>query len=119
MSNVSNLVRQIRSLPFTDMMLVAEEIRSRISDLTQQKIEAVVLANILSRLQEGESPIMTPTLEDKLAMMVWYLEEVRQHRRGADPKAFESYLDDSEVVMWLDKMNKANRIRNTRFTDKR
>lgn len=55
------------------------------------------------------------SLEDKLATMVWYLDEVRSGRRQADPKAFESYLDDPEVADWLDKMNKAGRIRNTRF----
>lgn len=59
------------------------------------------------------------TLEDKLAAMVWYLEEVRSHRRGSDPVAFRSYLDDPEVAAWLDKMNKADRIKNTRFTLKR
>lgn len=64
-------------------------------------------------------PAMPVTLEDKLAAMVWYLSEVRSCRRGADPKAFESYLDDPEVAAWLDKMNKANRVKNTRFTDKR
>ena len=66
-----------------------------------------------------EPPRMSPTLEDKLAVMLWYLEEVRQHRRGADPVAFKSYLDDSEVAGWLDTMNKQDRIRNTRFTEKR
>ena len=65
MSNVSSLVRQIRAMPYQDMMLVAEEIRSRICDLTQQKIEAVVLANILSRLQEGESPITEQAAEEE------------------------------------------------------
>lgn len=58
------------------------------------------------------------SLEDKLAAMVWYLDEVRSGRRQADPKALESYLDDPEVAGWLDKMNKAGRIRNTRFTSK-
>lgn len=62
---------------------------------------------------------MSATLEDKLATMVWYLEEVRSHRRGSDPKAFESYLDDPEVSEWLVAMNKQGRIRNTRFTLKR
>lgn len=68
---------------------------------------------------ENAQPRTTPTLEDKLAAMVWYLEEVRSHRRGSDPVAFESYLDDPEVAGWLDKMNKAGRIKNTRFTLKR
>lgn len=67
---------------------------------------------------DNAQPKMTPTLEDKLAAMIWYLEEVRSLRRSADPKAFESYLDDSEVAAWLTAMNKQNRIRNTRFTGK-
>jgi hypothetical protein len=62
---------------------------------------------------------MTPTLEDKLAIMLWYLEEVRSKRRGADREAFESYLDDPEVAAWLDRMNKQGRIRNTRFITRR
>lgn len=68
---------------------------------------------------EERQPKMTPSLEDKLATMLWYLTEVRSLRRKADPAAFESYLDDPEVALWLDKMNKANRVKNTRFTEKR
>lgn len=70
-------------------------------------------------LAGANTKAMPATLEDKLAVMLWYLEEVRQRRRGSDPVAFESYLDDTEVAAWLDKMNKAGRIRNTRFTHKR
>jgi hypothetical protein len=66
-----------------------------------------------------EVPPMSATLEDKLAVMVWYLEEVRQRRRSSDPRAFESYLDDSEITAWLEQMNRAGRIRNTRFTSTR
>jgi hypothetical protein len=47
------------------MMLVATEIRDRIKDLTQQQIEAVVLANILSRLQEAEIPASEQTTEEE------------------------------------------------------
>jgi hypothetical protein len=60
-------------------------------------------------------PPMPVTLEDKLAMMLWYLEETRARRRKADPKAFESYLNDPEVAAWLTSMNKQGRINNTRF----
>lgn len=66
-----------------------------------------------------EPPPMSKSLEDKLAVMVWYLEEVRQGRRGSDPKAFESYLDDAEVAAWLDDMKKRGRVTNTRFTEPR
>jgi hypothetical protein len=55
-SAVSKLIREIRALPFSDMMLVAEELRDRIHGLTQHHIEAIVLAEILSRLQEGALP---------------------------------------------------------------
>lgn len=65
MSTVAHLIRQIRALPYADMMMVAEEIRDRIHTLTEQKIEAVVLANILSRLQEGEIPISEQTTEEE------------------------------------------------------
>lgn len=68
-------------------------------------------------LDDTTNPIVK-TLEDKLAVMLWYLEEVRRCRRSADPIAFESYLDDHEVAAWLDRMNKSGRIRNTRFTGK-
>lgn len=65
MSTVAHLIKQIRALPYADMMMVAEEIRDRIKALTQQQIEAVVLANILSRLQEGEIPISEQTTEEE------------------------------------------------------
>jgi hypothetical protein len=90
--------------------------------------EMVVLESLHSRglcmegcpiCHEEKQPKISDSLADKLAMMVWYLEEVRRNRRKADPEAFQSYLDDPEVALWLDKMNKANRVRNTRFTEKR
>ena len=65
MSTVAHLIKQIRSLPYNDMMMVAEEIRDQIKDLTQQKIEAVVLAGILSRLSQGETPIEEMTKEEE------------------------------------------------------
>jgi hypothetical protein len=65
MSTTTSLIKQIRSLPYADMMLVATEIRDRIKDLTQQQIEAVVLANILSRLQEAEIPASEQTTEEE------------------------------------------------------
>lgn len=71
-------------------------------------------------VKEHEIPTpMSPTLEDKLAAMVWYLEETRSKRRSSDHTAFRSYLDDPEVAAWLTSMNKQGRTRNTRFTEKR
>lgn len=63
--SVTHIVKQLRSLPYADMMLVVEEIRERIKDLTEQKIEAVVLAGILSRLSEGAVDIDAATQEEE------------------------------------------------------
>lgn len=63
--SVPHLVKQIRALSYADMMLVAEEIRDRIKDHTQQKIEAVVLAGILSRLSEGQTDLSEATKEEE------------------------------------------------------
>lgn len=65
MSTVTHLIKQLRALPYTDMMLVAEEVRDRIKDLTEQKIEAVVLAGILARLSEGEVDLTAQTKEEE------------------------------------------------------
>lgn len=65
MSTVSHLIRQIRALPYSDMMQVTSEVRDRLFDLTQQRIEANVLAEILSRLQEGQVPLSDATKEEE------------------------------------------------------
>jgi|SRR5262245_14052051 len=65
MSTVAHLVKQIRALPYSDMMMVAAEIRDRIKDLTEQKIEAVVLADILSRLQSQSIDSSEQTKEEE------------------------------------------------------
>lgn len=62
---------------------------------------------------------MAPSLEEKLAQMVWYCYELRAGRRTRDHDAFNSYLDDPEVAEWLTRMDKTGRIRNTRFTAQR
>lgn len=68
MSNVTHLIRQIRALPFNDMMLIAEELRARIGELTEQKIEAVVLAGILTRLSAGVGEMPDPVKEDEAVL---------------------------------------------------
>lgn len=68
MSNVTHVIRQIRALPFNDMMLVAEEIKSRIGELTQHKIEAAVLAGILSRLTDGKGELTDVVKEDEAVL---------------------------------------------------
>jgi len=65
MSSVSSLIKQIRALPYADMMMVAEEVRDRIKDLTQHKIEAIVLADILARLQPGTIDLSESTREEE------------------------------------------------------
>ena len=60
-------------------------------------------------------PPMPASLEDKLAVMVWYLTEVRSLRRRADSEGLDSYLDDTEVAAWLTRMIKTGRTKNTRF----
>ena len=59
--------------------------------------------------------MMTLSLEDKLAALVYYLMERRANRCNNDSAAFDSYLDDPEVAKWVDEMNKKGQIRNTRF----
>ncbi len=59
MSAITHVVKSIRALPYSDMMLVCEEIRDRIQGLTQQRIEAIVLADILARIKPN-----TVTLEE-------------------------------------------------------
>ena len=65
MSTMRRLIKEIRALPYADMMIVAEEIRERIKDLTEQKIEAITLAGILSRLQEKEIDLTEQTREEE------------------------------------------------------
>lgn len=65
MSTVAHLIKQIRSLPYSDMMMVANELRDRIKDLTEQKIEAVVLADILCRLQSQTIDTSEQTKEEE------------------------------------------------------
>lgn len=77
--------------------------------------EAGVCAEALEKLAAESMPA---SLEDKLATMLWYLDQQRFGRMSSDTKAFDSYLDDAEVTNWLDRMQKSNRIVNTRFTNK-
>lgn len=65
MSTMRRLIKEIRALPFYDMMLIAEEMRARIGELTEQKIEAVTLAGILSRLQEKEVDLTASAKEEE------------------------------------------------------
>lgn len=63
--SVASVIRAIRALPFSDMMLVAQELRDRIGDLTHQKIEAVTLAEILVRLQTDQQPLSQQTQQEE------------------------------------------------------
>jgi len=66
--------------------------------------------------QDATVSAMAFTLEDKLAMMLLYCEDLRARVRPRDDVAFRSLLDDPEVAAWLTKMRNAGRGRNTRFT---
>jgi hypothetical protein len=69
------------------------------------------------KLRQALSPQpLTAELEDKLATVLWFMEEARAGRRQADWPAVHSYLDDPQVSAWLTSMDKAGRVRNTRFT---
>lgn len=61
---------------------------------------------------------MSDSLEDKLALMVDYCQQLRHGTMTRDNLAFNSLLDDPEVAGWIDRMNKAGRIKNTRFITK-
>jgi hypothetical protein len=65
MSAITNVIKQIRSLPYTDMMIVAEEIRDRIHQLTEQRIEAIVLADILARIKPESIQLTENTIEEE------------------------------------------------------
>jgi len=68
MSQITHIVKQIRALPYADMMIVAEEVRDRIHDLTQHRIEAIVLADILSRIKPPTESVDAATVEDELIL---------------------------------------------------
>lgn len=59
---------------------------------------------------------MAPSVANKLALLVWYLQQVRRGVRSSDPEGFNSLLDDTEINDWMERMNKAGRIVNNRFT---
>lgn len=59
--------------------------------------------------------MVTKSLEEKLAAVVFYLMERRANRCNKDSPAFNSYLDDPEINQWVDEQNKKGQIRNTRF----
>jgi hypothetical protein len=60
--------------------------------------------------------MITEKLELKLAEVLSHLVNVRSGHTQLDKAAVNSYLDDPEVVNWMDDLNKKGQIRNTRFT---
>jgi hypothetical protein len=62
---------------------------------------------------------MTASLEEKLAMVLWYITESDAKRMSIDAAALRSYLDDKEITDWLDARNRKGQIKNTRFTHSR
>lgn len=65
MSAVRHLIKQIRALSYGDMMTVTGELRDRIDELTKHRIEANVLAEILTRLNEGKVSASDETVEEE------------------------------------------------------
>jgi hypothetical protein len=65
MSAITHVVKSIRALPYADMMLVAEEVRDRIQGLTQHRIEAIVLADILARIKPNTVTLQETTDEEE------------------------------------------------------
>jgi len=59
---------------------------------------------------------MKESLEEKLAMVLWYITESEAKRMSIDMAALRSYLDDKEITDWLDARNRKGQIKNTRFT---
>lgn len=86
--SIASVIKQIRALPYADMMMVAEEIKARVKDLTQQKIEAVVLADILSRMQIGNIPLSEQSeQEEKILRQVFRRKlslSIQQNGKGWD-----------------------------------
>lgn len=84
--SIAHLVRQIRALPYNDMMMVANEIRARIGELTNQQIEAVVLADILARLAPGDvATSMATQEEEKVLREIFRVKRtitVQRHEKG-------------------------------------
>ncbi len=65
MSAVRHVIKQIRALSYPDMMAVTGEIRDRLSELANARVEADVLAQILCRLNEGRLSSSEETLEEE------------------------------------------------------
>lgn len=63
--SIAHVIKQIRALPYSDMMLMASEIRDRVGELTQQKIEAVMLADILARINPGNLALIDLAQEEE------------------------------------------------------
>lgn len=95
-------------------MTIATDLREAAAEIRRTSMPLADLIPLLQRAADALDAIP----EDKLAVMIWYLEQRRVSRISDDARAFDSYLDDPEIMNWLDRMKKTNRIVNTRFTDK-
>jgi hypothetical protein len=67
MSSIENLTRQLRALPFCDMMQVAEELRERLMAQAPQDgfVQPVNLAKILSQLSTTDISLSEGTQADE------------------------------------------------------
>lgn len=56
---------------------------------------------------------MSERLQDKIALHLHMEQEAMFGRRSEDRSAIRALYNDGELLDWLDKMNKAGRIKNT------
>lgn len=98
--SVASVIRAIRSLPYQDMMLVANELRDRIGELTHNKIEAVTLAEILVRLQTDQQPLSEQTREEEKILVEIFNRKrsVNISQRGTGWVIEIPTLDGSQVL---------------------
>ena len=57
-----------------------------------------------------QARLIPAPLETKLAVLVYYLQQVRSGYRQSNPLGVNSLLDDAEVCNWVDQMNRDGKI---------
>ena len=71
-----HLLKQIHSLSYTDTMILAEQLRQHIESLTKQKIEAVALAQVLSRVATDTRPAEEAMKEEEKILQTVFRRKV-------------------------------------------
>lgn len=57
-----------------------------------------------------QARLIPATLEEKLAVLIRYLQQVRGGYRQSNPTGVNSLLDDAELNNWVDQMNRDGKI---------